>query len=176
MPYEDICYVQSTKPGSVDVTESTGTGGTVKPTQQDFTQANNKSLANRKADLIKANTDMETRYPIGKTREIIPQEEPLPEIKQGPMEIAPKDDPKYKTLYFLMNKEGEIFGPDKQKPGQPEIGTLKKVCDNELAAKIEEIKARYGIVTRPINKQENEISWDALFVCFIYLFRHFCAF
>lgn len=45
---------------------------------------------------------------------------------------------------------------------------MKKVSDEEFAATIEEIKARYGVIAK--TDQETEINWDALFVRFFFLF------
>ncbi|VDO46008.1 unnamed protein product [Brugia timori] len=112
-----------------------------------------ESLTKPKTDSMKANE---------KIQEVITQEESLPEIKEGIMEIADDDDPRYKTLYIFMDKKFDIFGPDKRKSGQPEIGTMKNISDEEFAAKIEEIKARYETIAK--KDQRIEINWDTLFV------------
>nr|CRZ23138.1 Bm9019, isoform a [Brugia malayi] len=111
-----------------------------------------ESLTKPKTDSMKANE---------KIQEVITQEESLPEIKEGIMEIADDDDPRYKTLYIFMDKKFDIFGPDKRKSGQPEIGTMKNISDEEFAAKIEEIKARYETIAK--KDQRIEINWDTLF-------------
>ncbi|VDM11772.1 unnamed protein product [Wuchereria bancrofti] len=121
-----------------------------------------ESLPKPKTDSVKANDDKKAKCKIEKIQEVITQEESLPEIKEGIMEIADNDDPRYKTLYIFMDKNFDIFGPDKRKSGQPEIGSMRNISDKEFAAKIEKIKARYGAIAK--KDQWIEINWDTLFV------------
>uniref|UniRef100_A0A0R3S2V7 Uncharacterized protein n=1 Tax=Elaeophora elaphi TaxID=1147741 RepID=A0A0R3S2V7_9BILA len=112
-------------------------------------------------DSKKIGNSEDPKCKVEKTDKVMDQEEPLPEIKEGTMEIADGDDPKYKTLYIFMDKKTDIFGPDKWKPGQPEIGTMKKISDDGFAAEIDEIKARYGAIAKA--GKGTEIHLDALF-------------
>ncbi|VDK85744.1 unnamed protein product [Onchocerca ochengi] len=119
-----------------------------------------KSLPEKIGGSIKGGDSEDSKHKVEKNQEDLIQEELLPEIKTGTMEIADSEDPKYKTLYIFMDKHFDIFGPDKRKPGQPEIGTMKKISEDEFAANIKEIKARYEAIEK--KEEENEINWNIL--------------
>ncbi|CAG9531213.1 unnamed protein product [Cercopithifilaria johnstoni] len=119
-----------------------------------------KSSDKRKEDSKKVNSSDNPKCKIEKTEKVIEQEKSLPEIKEGSMKIADDKDPRYKTLYFFMDKNIDVFGRDKCQPEQPEIDTAKKISDDEIAAKIAEIKARYGLMMK--EDEETEMDWNAL--------------
>ncbi|VBB34872.1 unnamed protein product, partial [Acanthocheilonema viteae] len=123
-----------------------------------------QSLGELKKDSKKADNHKNPKCKIEETEKFMDQQELLPEIKEGEMKIADCDDPKYKTLYIFMDKNIDIFGPDKWRPGQCKIGTTKKISDDEFAARIGEIKAQYGAMMKA--DERIEINWDALFVGF----------
>ncbi|EFO17731.1 hypothetical protein LOAG_10767 [Loa loa] len=154
---------ETNKQISADVAKpqlTTTIGGT-KMTQE--TEGNiiineDESIRKRERDLMKANSNEDPKCKIEKNEKAAAQEEPLPEIKEGTMEVADDDDPRYKTLYIFMDKDLDVFGPDKWKPGQPEIGTRKNISDEEFSVKIEKLKARYGAIAK--TEQGDAINWD----------------
>ncbi|VDK83863.1 unnamed protein product [Litomosoides sigmodontis] len=120
-----------------------------------------KSPDKSREDLKKADDGKDEGCKIEKVEKVRDEEEPLPEIKEGTMEIADCDDPRYKTLHIFMDKNADIFGPDKWQIGQPKVGTMKKISNEEFTSKIGEIKARYGAVANA--EEGTEINWNELF-------------
>ncbi|VDN03562.1 unnamed protein product [Thelazia callipaeda] len=89
--------------------------------------------------------------------------EALPEIKAGTMDVADCRDPNYKTLNFFMDKDIDVFGADKWKPGQPRVGTMQKLSEDEFAVRLQKIKARYGLETEAELQPQPVINWNTLF-------------